>query len=824
MSADALDTSSKTEDEIISSVLSMNDEAMNALRVEEQKTSHNLLLKALNLARQGLADCKEEDTMKNWLHAYALTLSNFGCQLYRESFAKDARRVLEEAIKIEKHVYGKASCPTMLNLSSVLLSLEEPKEALEMAKQCTTLSQNGDPVLFITSLHNLAVILGQQAGEVERNAALPTMLRALRESETLLGADHPTTAMLREKCRVYTPTPLESNTQKAEEVGLAAKRPASAVPPPLLQVKEVTQHPEASKRTDTQHATPRTFFSQTTPSSSARGIESPTALRNQAVAALRTLDFGSVPPETHAAQHATYPSVIPIPVARLRSDISNSSVSVAKSSPHLSPPKRASTGGMAPPSLPLSSSSGVPTPMSMTSPMFSVPPALKPPTRHNSSADAIEKRGSESRPIFSAPHRPSLGSKRYSNPASPGKPPRRPQTTSRSVFKNSYKSRKGEQQEEAEEEAHRLHLQRMEERRKEEEWRQKELQRLNERSRRRAAVRIQSTWRSWWREVGQPRKAEKIQRELRRQELLRKTSAVPAIASVVLEEEPPVVKDAARACAEMWLEKTEIIRYLARRGIPHRNRSEALLQRKLRQLQAVWRGACVRERLPTFLATEEAAREANLASEERHYAAIVIQTNYRARLARLRYMAIENEKNAEPAKKIQQWWRSVSVQRKIDGVDWPTRAMKEERATVIQRAWRRYKMRVAISMYLLRLQMIQDEVRTMEPTKRTAPKAATQTTTTNLSSASRAGSKKEPTNETLLASQYSDTDSVLRMDRQHYTNIERRLPPLNDRAVSRKARPTPEEDIKHISLLASVNSQISNVASSTISGRMRELD
>ncbi|KAG5468242.1 hypothetical protein LSCM1_02220 [Leishmania martiniquensis] len=184
-----------------------NEAAMEALRSDDGDSSRRILSVLLPVleARLHAMECKPSAhtsaaAVDSWRLVHALTLNNYGCQLRRDGRTDEALRQLLRAKQVETPVFGKPSCSTMLNLSAVLLSTGAVEEALSISKECVMAAQDHEPILFITALHNLAVALGQQTSERERKAALPTMLQALREAQSVLGEQHPTTLMLKEKC------------------------------------------------------------------------------------------------------------------------------------------------------------------------------------------------------------------------------------------------------------------------------------------------------------------------------------------------------------------------------------------------------------------------------------------------------------------------------------------------------------------------------------------------------------------------------------------------------------------------------------------------
>ncbi|KPI90449.1 hypothetical protein ABL78_0379 [Leptomonas seymouri] len=266
-----------------------NEEAMAALRKGDGVTSSRILTPLLPELRKRLRRIEsskprpapDDIVVQSWRLVYALTLNNYGCQLRRGGDIDGALQQFELAKEVESTVFGKPSCSTMLNLSAVLLSKGDPKEALKIATECAAAAQDGEPVLFITALHNLAVALGQQSSERSRSAALPTMLQALREAQSALGEQHPTTTMLKEKC------------------GLSSQWINSSSPSTLSQPKTTPTLRSVSK--------PPVPTAESLPpcENSTRALSS---ARERARAALYTLSFGdpaSVPREVEIGNAAS---------------------------------------------------------------------------------------------------------------------------------------------------------------------------------------------------------------------------------------------------------------------------------------------------------------------------------------------------------------------------------------------------------------------------------------------------------------------------------------------------------------------------------------
>lgn len=280
-----------------------NETAMEALRAGDGATSRRILTSLLPELRERLAlatkaasskgraapDAAATVVLQSWQLVYALTLNNYGCQLRRDGQSDAALQQFLTARDVETAVFGKPSCSTMLNLSAVLLSRGEAKAALAIATECAAAAQDGEPVLFITALHNLAVALGQQSGERSRSAALPTMLQALREAQAALGESHPTTKMLKEKCGLTSqwihPTPPTATLPQPESVVTAPGGQKSYAPQP---------HSPAL-------AAPSVSFSSASnrdESTQAAGSEQEMSPQERARAALYTLNFGA-PPKAH---------------------------------------------------------------------------------------------------------------------------------------------------------------------------------------------------------------------------------------------------------------------------------------------------------------------------------------------------------------------------------------------------------------------------------------------------------------------------------------------------------------------------------------------
>ncbi|KAG5491622.1 hypothetical protein JIQ42_01528 [Leishmania sp. Namibia] len=209
-----------------------NEAAMESLRSGDSDSSRRILSVLLPVleARLHSMQCKPSAhtcaaAIDSWLLVHALTLNNYGCQLRRDGRTDEALRQFLRAKQVETPVFGKPSCSTMLNLSAVLLSTGAVEEALNISKECVMAAQDGEPILFITALHNLAVALGQQTCERERKAALPTMLQALREAQSVLGEQHSTTLMLKEKCG-FTSSWISQNSDAEAGKGGGVSGPA----------------------------------------------------------------------------------------------------------------------------------------------------------------------------------------------------------------------------------------------------------------------------------------------------------------------------------------------------------------------------------------------------------------------------------------------------------------------------------------------------------------------------------------------------------------------------------------------------------------------
>nr|ACS87796.1 conserved hypothetical protein [Angomonas deanei] len=269
-----------------------NEEAMEALRRGDSITSRQLLSALLPKLQQRLhaveanGTSAQTDVVQSWRLVYALTLNNYGCQLRRDGDSDGALRQFNEAQAVESAVFGKPSCSTMLNLSAVLLSKGEAKQALKIATECAAAAQDGEPILFITALHNLAVALGQQTSERSRGAALPTMLQALREAQAALGEQHPTTRMLREKCGLSSQWIHSTSTEKSSSAAGPAVSPAPVadnIPQESTVTRRMSQPPP---------------FSTSSPQDRAR-------------AALYTLNFGQPIAAPKVAPQIVLPQVSP---------------------------------------------------------------------------------------------------------------------------------------------------------------------------------------------------------------------------------------------------------------------------------------------------------------------------------------------------------------------------------------------------------------------------------------------------------------------------------------------------------------------------------
>lgn len=194
-------------------VMTMNGEAMAALQRGDMDGSYNTLIDALEIVQQGLSDAtvamkfaepdmleEEKNRKEAWLLALSVTVSNLGCQLRKANKSEEALTFLYKAKDAETILYGKPSTSTMLNISAILLGRGDLKEALDISRDCVNASAEGDKMLHITALHNLAMSLAQQPEAADREEALNTMQRGLAEAEQYLGISHPTTALIRDRC------------------------------------------------------------------------------------------------------------------------------------------------------------------------------------------------------------------------------------------------------------------------------------------------------------------------------------------------------------------------------------------------------------------------------------------------------------------------------------------------------------------------------------------------------------------------------------------------------------------------------------------------
>lgn len=193
----------------VETVMEMNKNAMTLMKDGKLKRSYDTLKSALTAAEAGVrrfqrqagtSGSKGQEQHEAWLLALAATLSNFGCLRRRDNQLQDAIRYLQDARTVEMQVFGRPSCSTMVNLSAVLLGLGETEEALAIARDCALASEQSDPMLHIIALHNYGVTLNHHAAEEMRQSAAPVLMKALRQAESHLGEDHPTTVLIREHC------------------------------------------------------------------------------------------------------------------------------------------------------------------------------------------------------------------------------------------------------------------------------------------------------------------------------------------------------------------------------------------------------------------------------------------------------------------------------------------------------------------------------------------------------------------------------------------------------------------------------------------------
>lgn len=255
-SAAAARAMSTAKQDFLQEVMNMNSQAMLALQRGHAEESNLILTEALEIAQEGLSEAQADlqtcsspqraaaqDRKEAWLLAFSITVGNLGCQLRKCNQSEDALHFLMKAKDAETILYGKPASSTMLNISAVLLGRGDLKEALMIARDCVSASTNGDKVLHITSLHNLAMALAQQLDPAERDEALTVMQRGLAEAETHLGIAHPTTALLRDRC--LHPEGWVADTAYVQQVMEARQR--GALPDaPALRTAPTTQEERVS--------------------------------------------------------------------------------------------------------------------------------------------------------------------------------------------------------------------------------------------------------------------------------------------------------------------------------------------------------------------------------------------------------------------------------------------------------------------------------------------------------------------------------------------------------------------------------------------------
>ncbi|KEG12532.1 hypothetical protein DQ04_01641110 [Trypanosoma grayi] len=243
----------------VETIMEMNKEAMALLRDGKKKASHDMLQAALSAAESGVRRIQRQSDASRagvqeqrdaWLLAFATTLSNLGCVRRRDNKLHDALRYLQDAREVEAQVFGKPSCSTMVNLSAVLLGVGSAEEALRIARDCVVASEDSDPMLHIIALHNYGVTLSQHPAEDTRQSAASVLMKALRQSQSHLGEEHPTTVLIRERCGMSLRNPPQSGTVAAPQAKKTSSQapPAGHVLPPIapisvqrLQAKEAMQ-------------------------------------------------------------------------------------------------------------------------------------------------------------------------------------------------------------------------------------------------------------------------------------------------------------------------------------------------------------------------------------------------------------------------------------------------------------------------------------------------------------------------------------------------------------------------------------------------------
>ncbi|EAN92401.1 hypothetical protein C3747_130g40 [Trypanosoma cruzi] len=238
------------------------------------------------------------------------------------------------------------------------------------------------------------------------------------------------------------------------------------------------------------------------------------------------------------------------------------------------------------------------------------------------------------------------------------------------------------------------------------------------RTRDRAARKIQSTWCMWWYSVGKRRRELLVKRaeEKARRERLRQA---------LLEHERRVEQERRRrksnkgifevdiipsvtSCGKKWLEKTLCVRYLARRGISHKDQKEDFFVSKVSKIQAIWRSYRTRGKMREAASYRAQTWVLKRQMEREVYAAMVIQMFARRCFARRAREKNFLERYCPPTIKIQRWFRSVMPCRRALGVDRVSKWRRQYSARLIQRAWRAYLSRLAYFMERLRYKLDED--------------------------------------------------------------------------------------------------------------------
>ncbi|KAH9577315.1 IQ motif [Trypanosoma melophagium] len=295
----------------VETVMEMNKKAMALLKDGKMKETHSMLQSALSAAERGVRRFQRQHGESNnetqgqrdaWLLAFAATLSNLGCVRRRDNKLQEAVRYLRDASQIEVQVFGKPSCSTMVNLSAVLLGMGESEEALTIARDCVLASEQSDPMLHIIALHNYGVTLSNHPTEAMRQSAASVLMKALREAQSHLGEEHPTTVLIRERCGMTVHKPSQ---ERSETI------PTTTVP--VAQVNRNYRRNESLPLPRGRMLPP---------------IDASLIHRKQAKDAINTLDYGEVPVVSPPP-----PLSLSLPPPLLQSSTNNSTPTAATAAP-----------------------------------------------------------------------------------------------------------------------------------------------------------------------------------------------------------------------------------------------------------------------------------------------------------------------------------------------------------------------------------------------------------------------------------------------------------------------------------------------------------